>query len=103
MPEESSASQTVDSGGDVPIDRTEQDRKNARRDLISLLTLGFGFTLLFTAFQTGSQVSELVFRSYDHEHGTSINAYTGNFLIFCSNQNYKSQLFTFSLIKLCAH
>lgn len=57
-------------------------KAGARRDFISLLTLGFGFTLLFTAFQTGSQVSELVFKSYDKEHDTSINAYNGAVVLY---------------------
>ena len=54
----------------------------ARRDFISLLTLGFGFTLLFTAFQTGSQVSELVFKSYDKDYNKSINAYNGAVVLY---------------------
>jgi hypothetical protein len=54
------------------------DDENARKDFFSFLQMCTGFTLLFTAFQTGSQVSELVFSSYDKQHGTSINAYYGN-------------------------
>lgn len=58
------------------------DDENARKDFFSFLQMCTGFTLLFTAFQTGSQVSELVFSSYDKQHGTSINAYYGAVVLY---------------------
>ena len=44
--------------------------------------LSFGFTLLFTAFATGSQVAEIVFKSYKDEHGVELNAYTGSVVLY---------------------
>ena len=36
----------------------------SKGELIWLIIMSCGFTLLFTAFQTGSQVAEIVFKSY---------------------------------------
>jgi len=76
----------VGSTGDSPEQSLQpsanSDDENARKDFISFLQMCTGFTLLFTAFQTGSQVSELVLSSYDKHHGTSINAYYGAVVLY---------------------
>jgi len=68
--------------GEIESISESQESGENQGSLLWLIVMSFGFTLLFTAFQTGSQVAEIVFKSYKEEHGVELNAYTGSVVLY---------------------
>lgn len=71
-----------DPQGEIESISEGQESGENQGSLLWLIVMSFGFTLLFTAFQTGSQVAEIVFKSYKEEHGVELNAYTGSVVLY---------------------